>query len=92
MQAGAAVWATPALEVERNGTWNVRTPAGTALGQAGVGDNSYTDDVWPGLRRSMVPVFSAISRRESPRRPMQSVLYELGRVTVYIGSIARTVC
>ena len=48
--------------------------------------NGYTDDVWPGLRRSIVPVFSAIVASEPlPRRamPTRSVLYEMGRVTVY---------
>ena len=46
--------------------------------------NGYTDDVWPGLRRSIVPVYSAIVASEPlPWAPMQSVLYELGRVTVY---------
>ena len=86
MQAGAAVHgATPALEVKRNGTWNVRTPTGTVRADKLVlATNGYTDDVWPGLRRSVVPVFSAIVASEPlPRAPMQSVLYEMGRVTVY---------
>ena len=86
MQAGAAVHgATPALEVKRNGTWNVRTPTGTVRADKLVlATNGYTDDVWPGLRRSIVPVYSAIVASEPlPRAPMQSVLYEMGRVTVY---------
>ena len=86
VQAGAAVHgATPALGVKRNGTWHVRTPTGTVRADKLVlATNGYTDDVWPGLRRSIVPVFSAIVASESlPRVPMQSVLYETGRVTVY---------
>ena len=86
MQAGAAVHgATPALDVRRNGLWHVRTPTGTVLADKLVlATNGYTGDVWPGLRRSVVPVFSAIVASEPlPRVPMQSVLYELGRVTVY---------
>ena len=81
MQAGAAVHgATPALEVKRNGTWNVRTPAGTVRADKLVlATNGYTDNVWPGLRRSIVPVFSAIVASEPlPWAPMQSVLYEIG--------------
>jgi glycine/D-amino acid oxidase-like deaminating enzyme len=86
VQAGAAVHgATPALGVKRNGSWHVRTPTGTVRADKLVhATNGYTDDVWPGLRRSIVPVFSAIVASESlPRAPMRSVLYETGRVTVY---------
>jgi glycine/D-amino acid oxidase-like deaminating enzyme len=86
MQAGAAVHgATPALEVSRNGLWNVCTPTGTVRADKLVlATNGYSDGVWPGLRRSIVPVFSAIVASEPlPRAPMRSVLYEMGRVTVY---------
>ncbi len=66
IQAGAAVHgATPALGVKRNGTWHVRTPTGTVRADKLVlATNGYTDDVWPGLRRSIVPVFSAIVASE----------------------------
>jgi glycine/D-amino acid oxidase-like deaminating enzyme len=88
MQAGAAVHgATPALAVKRNGLWNVRTPTGTVRADKLVlATNGYTDDVWPGLRRSVVPVFSAIVASEplpEPLMPTRPSLYELGRVTVY---------
>jgi glycine/D-amino acid oxidase-like deaminating enzyme len=86
VQAGAAVHgATPALEVKRNGRWQVRTPTGTVRADKLVlATNGYTDDIWRGLRRSVVPVFSGIAASEPlPQAPMQSVLYELGRVTVY---------
>ena len=52
--------------------------------------NGYTDGLWPGLRRTVVPLFGAIaasaplaeaiSRLILPDRP---VLYESGRITVY---------
>jgi glycine/D-amino acid oxidase-like deaminating enzyme len=88
MQAGAAVHgATPALAVKRNGLWNVRTPTGTVRADKLVlATNGYTDDIWPGLRRSVVPVFSAIVASEplpEPLMPTRPSLYELGRVTVY---------
>jgi glycine/D-amino acid oxidase-like deaminating enzyme len=86
MQAGAMVHgATPALTVKRNGIWYVRTPSGTVRADKLVlATNGYTDGLWPGLRRSIVPVYSAIVASEPlPRAPMQSVLYETGRVTVY---------
>jgi glycine/D-amino acid oxidase-like deaminating enzyme len=86
MQAGAMVHGvTPALTVKRNGVWDVRTPSGTVRADKLVlATNGYTDGLWPGLRCSIVPVFSAIVASEKlPRTPMQSVLYETGRVTVY---------
>jgi glycine/D-amino acid oxidase-like deaminating enzyme len=88
IQAGAAIHgATPALAAQRNGTWNVRTPTGMVRADKLVlATNGYTDDVWPGLRRSIVPVFSAIVASEPlPRAPMpqRQALYEMGRVTVY---------
>ena len=66
VQAGAAVHgATPALGAKRNGTWQVRTPSGAVRADKLVlATNGYTDDVWPGLRRSIVPVFSAIVASE----------------------------
>ena len=52
--------------------------------------NGYTDDLWPGLRRTLVPVYSGIvasqplpdevARRILPERP---VLYEHESITVY---------
>jgi glycine/D-amino acid oxidase-like deaminating enzyme len=89
MQAGASVHgATPALTVQRNGgTWHVRTPAGVVQAEKLIlATNGYTGALWPRLRRTIVPVFSAIAASEPlPRTPMptRSVLYETGRVTVY---------
>jgi glycine/D-amino acid oxidase-like deaminating enzyme len=52
--------------------------------------NGYTDDLWPGLRRSVVPVFGAIAAsaslpEDAARQvmPGRCVLYESGAVTVY---------
>ena len=48
--------------------------------------NGYTDGLWPGLRRSIVPVFSAIVASEpmpGATMPTRSALYEMGQVTVY---------
>jgi len=89
MQAGAAVHGgTPALSVRRNGrAWHVRTSTGTVQADKLIlATNGYTDDLWPGLRRSIVPVFSAIVASEpmaEPVMPSRSALYEMGRVTVY---------
>jgi glycine/D-amino acid oxidase-like deaminating enzyme len=93
MQAGVAVHGgTPALAVNRNGgAWQVRTPTGTVQADKLIlATNGYTDDLWPRLRRSVVPVFSAIVASEplpdalaQAIMPTRSVLYEMGRVTVY---------
>jgi glycine/D-amino acid oxidase-like deaminating enzyme len=90
MQAGAGVYGdTPALSVQRSGAaWHVRTPTGTVrAAKLILATNGYTDDLWPKLRRSIVPVFSAIAASEplpdATIMPARSVLYEMGRVTVY---------
>jgi glycine/D-amino acid oxidase-like deaminating enzyme len=93
MQAGAAVFGgTPAQRVRRDGgLWHVTTPTGSVRADKLVlATNGYSDDLWPGLRHSIVPVFSAIVASEPlPEAlardimPARSVLYEMGRVTVY---------
>lgn len=52
--------------------------------------NGYTDPLWPGLRRTIVPLFGAIAATaplaEAARRiilPDRPVLYESGNITVY---------
>jgi glycine/D-amino acid oxidase-like deaminating enzyme len=52
--------------------------------------NGYTDDIWPGLKRTVVPVFGAMAAtailpEDIARQimPSRSVLYESGSVTVY---------
>jgi glycine/D-amino acid oxidase-like deaminating enzyme len=69
----------------------VATPSGTVTAQHVVlATNGYTDDLWPGLRRSVVPVFGAIAATaplpDSMARavmPSRAVLYESGAITVY---------
>jgi len=91
--AGAAVHGeTPALSLVREGTqWRITTPRATVLAdKVLLATNGFTDDLWPGLRRTIVPVFSSIAatgpladdvaREIMPSRP---VLYESGHITVY---------
>jgi glycine/D-amino acid oxidase-like deaminating enzyme len=92
-QAGAAIHGgTPATKLYRNGrAWVVETPTGTVRAEHVVlASNAYSDDLWPGLDRSIVPVFSGIVATEplSPELakailPTRSVLYEMGSITVY---------
>jgi glycine/D-amino acid oxidase-like deaminating enzyme len=93
MSAGAAVHGrTRALSLHKQGEWwKVATPSGTVTApQVVLATNGYTDDLWPGLRRSVVPVFGAIAATgplpESLARavmPRRAVLYESGAITVY---------
>jgi glycine/D-amino acid oxidase-like deaminating enzyme len=91
--AGAAVHGgTRALAVSRAGSsWRVRTAAGTVSAeQVVLATNGYTDDLWPNLRRTIVPVFGAIAASDvlpdavaSAIVPCRAALYESGTVTVY---------
>ncbi len=93
MQAGARVHGgTPATRIQREGAaWKVETPTGTVTAERLViGTNGYTDDLWPKLRRSVVPVFSGIAASEpipeaiaAEIMPHRAALYELGKVTTY---------
>jgi glycine/D-amino acid oxidase-like deaminating enzyme len=89
MRAGAAVFGgTPVVRVNRNGSrWQLTTPAGTVTAETIVlAGNGYTGDLWSGLRRSIVPVYSAIVASEpvpDDVMPTRSSLYEMGNVTVY---------
>ena len=91
--AGAAVHGeTPALSLSREGAhWRIETPRGIVRAEKVLlATNGFTGDLWPGLRRSIVPVFSsitataplsdAVARAIMPTRP---VLYESGHITVY---------
>ncbi|SDE23958.1 NAD(P)/FAD-dependent oxidoreductase [Belnapia rosea] len=94
MQAGAAVHGgTPVTALTRaEGRWQVATPTGTVTAETVIlGTNGYTDDLQPGLRRSVVPVFSSIAATaplpEAVVRqvmPMRASLYESGHITVYL--------
>jgi glycine/D-amino acid oxidase-like deaminating enzyme len=93
MQAGAVIHgSSPATKVWRDGgRWNVQTPTGTVSAEKLVlATNGYTDDVWPNLRRTIVPVYSGIVASEPLPEdvarevfPVRASLYELGKVTVY---------
>jgi glycine/D-amino acid oxidase-like deaminating enzyme len=91
--AGAAVHGeTPALSLSREGAqWRIETPrAVVRADKVLLATNGFTGDLWPDLRRSIVPVFSsiaataplsdAIAQSIMPTRP---VLYESGHITVY---------
>ncbi len=91
--AGAAVHGqTPALRLQRSGgAWRIATPRATILAdKILIATNGFTGDLWPGLRRTIVPVFSAIAATEPlPDRIAEMILparcstYESGRITVY---------
>lgn len=91
--AGARIHAgSPALRMERaDGGWRVTTPGGSvAADWLALCTNGYTDKLWPGLRRSIVPVFSMIAATEplpdalaAQVMPSRSVLFEVAAMTVY---------
>ena len=73
------------------GGWRLDTGYGSVTAAHVVlATNGYTDPLWPGLRRTIVPLFGAIAasapladatkRRILPDRP---VVYESGHITVY---------
>ena len=93
IRAGATIYSqTPTTAVARQGNhWLLTSPRGTVTAEWLVlATNGYTDDLWPELRRSIVPVYSgivateplpdAVARRILPERP---VLYEHESITVY---------
>lgn len=94
LQAGAAIHGgTRAISLKREGgAWQIATARGTvSAGAVILGANGYTDDLWPGLRRSVVPVFSSIAASAplpdalaNQVMPSGSVLYESGAITVYL--------
>lgn len=91
--AGARVHGgTRATRVARDGAyWRIDTPGGTVRADRLVlGTNGYTDGLWPRLRRTVVPVFSAIAATEplppevaEAVMPSRAVLYEIASLTVY---------
>ncbi len=92
-QAGARIHGgSPALRTEKaEGGWRVTTPGGSVVGaKLALCTNGYTDGLWPGLARSIVPVFSMIAATEPlPEElrqavmPARSVLFEIASMTVY---------
>src|ERR1700722_13522949 len=67
MQAGAVVHGGTHVSGIRKdgGRWRLATATGTVTAEKIIlATNGYTDDIWPGLRRSLVPVYSAIAASE----------------------------
>jgi glycine/D-amino acid oxidase-like deaminating enzyme len=93
IEAGARVHArSRALGMQRvGGGWRLDTGRGAATARHVVlATNGYTDPLWPGLRRTLVPLFGAIAATaplaDAARRiilPDRPVLYESGNITVY---------
>jgi glycine/D-amino acid oxidase-like deaminating enzyme len=93
MQLGATVHGgTRVLRARKHGgLWRLDTGHGMVTAERLIlATNGYTDDLWPGLRRSLVPLFSAIAATEplpeslvQSMMPVRSSLYEIGSVTVY---------
>jgi len=93
LRAGAAVHGgTRALGLKRVGAiWQVATATGTVSArQVVLATNGYTDNLWPNLRSTIVPLFGAIAATAalpddiaSSIMPSRAVLYESGTVTVY---------
>ena len=100
--AGAAVHGeTPALSLSREGgRWRIETPRAVVRAEKVLlATNGFTDDLWPDLRRTIVPVFCSIAATEPlPEEvaraimPTRSVLYESGHITVYYRIDAQTAC
>jgi glycine/D-amino acid oxidase-like deaminating enzyme len=62
LSKGAAIFTRSralAIEAVPSDGWRVRAANGALrAGRVVIATNAYTDDVWPGLKRSVVPVFS----------------------------------
>ncbi|HZE51732.1 MAG TPA: FAD-binding oxidoreductase [Bradyrhizobium sp.] len=93
LAAGAAIHGqSPAISLRREaGRWRIETPRAVVRAEKVlIATNGFTDDLWPGLRRTIVPVFSSIAATEPlpddiarQIMPTRSVLYESGHITVY---------
>ena len=93
MAAGARIHGdSRALKLERDGAgWRVATAAGCVrAGQVVLATDGYSDDLWPGLKTSIVPIYSSIiataplpAALAAQVHPGGAVLYEAGDITVY---------
>jgi len=91
--AGATIHGdSPAQRIERDGQhWRISTPAGTVLARTVViATDGYSGRLWPGLRTSIVPIYSSIAATEplppalrASVLPRGEVVYESGDITVY---------
>lgn len=77
-EAGASIHGrSPAINIEAQaGTWRVVTPKGTITASTVIlATNAYTDDLWPGLRRTVLPVQSyQVATRPLPEDVRRRVL------------------
>lgn len=94
LNAGARLHdATRAIALRREGDlWHIATEAGATLRAKRVvlGTNGYSDRLWPGLARSVIPVFSSIvataplpAELAEAMLPARCSVYEAGTITVY---------
>jgi glycine/D-amino acid oxidase-like deaminating enzyme len=93
LRAGAKIYAsTPVLALEREGAgWRARTPrAALRADRVLIATDGYSDDLWPDLRQSAVPIYSAIiATAPLPQDlsasilPNGPVVYETGQITTY---------
>ncbi|TWF58789.1 NAD(P)/FAD-dependent oxidoreductase [Neorhizobium alkalisoli] len=91
--AGAMIFGdSEVFSLTRNGPdWEAKTASASIRARRVlIATNGYTDDLLPSLRRSVIPVFSAIAATEplsgqlaAEIMPTRSVLYESGNITVY---------
>jgi glycine/D-amino acid oxidase-like deaminating enzyme len=93
IRAGARVHAgTAVLRLSRGaGGWRLETRHGTVeAAHVVLATNGYTGSLWPGLRRTIVPLFGAVTASEPLSEaaarvvlPARPVLYESGAITIY---------
>jgi glycine/D-amino acid oxidase-like deaminating enzyme len=93
LRAGASIHGgTRALGLGRDGAgWRIVTPGGRVrAGAVVLATDGYSDDLWPGLRSSIVPLYSSIIATAPLPPPLArsllpggEVLYEAGNITVY---------
>jgi len=93
LSAGATIHGeTRAQRLERaGGAWRVVTAGGAVhAGKVLLTTDGYSDELWPGLRTSIVPVYSSIiasqplpSTLRASILPGGGVVYESGNVTTY---------
>ncbi len=80
IKTGASIHgASPATGIAKEGAkWRVSTPGGSVLAdQVLLCTNAYTDDLWPGLKQSVVPIFSyQIATRKLSDNVLGSIMPE----------------
>lgn len=82
--AGAKLYEqAPAQSITKQGSkWRITTPQGSVVADTVVlTTNAYTDDLWPGLRQTMLPMYS-ISLATAPLTPEQQATVLPGRKTI----------